>query len=322
MRNNICFLFRTLLYIIILTSAHLRRVLDAVFHELLPLAVLHLGEVCLADGQAVHGTQETGIETVAGTNGADNFFGRNLRNNEVVGFRWSADKYMPGTCSADEYGTEGRDMLAVYLLGVACAEENVEVVGTASDYGTEPAVLLYHRQEFLFLVAVRAAEVDVVVYHRAGIVGGLQDVLHLRAQARADGVVGTEQEVVLGSKLRHVIIRGGKRFFFIKGIVCITIYVQIGQGECCTFIVANLKILRGNAITMHEVHNLMPHPVVAGISHELARHTASAHRHHTVECTATWHCGKGDVFALASILFVEENIHYGLSKPYNSCTHI
>ena len=318
MRNNICFLFRTLLYIIILTPAHLRRVLDAVFYELMPLGVLHLGEVCLADGQAVHGTEETCIETVAGTNGADNFFGRNLGDDEVVSSRWSTYKYMSGTCRADEYGTEGRDMLAVYLLGIACAEENVEIISRASDNGTEPAVLLYHGQEFLFLVAVRATEVDVVVYHRAGIVGGLQDVLHLRAETWADGIVGTEEEIVLLGKLRHTVIRSGKRLFLVEGIVGIAIAVQICQGQCRTLVVANLEILGGYAVAVHEVYYLMPHPVVAGISHELARHTASAHRHHTVEGTATRHCGKGDVFALASILFVEENVHYGLSKPYNS----
>jgi hypothetical protein len=80
--------------------------LDAVFYELLPLGVLHPWEVCLADGQAVHGTQETGIETVAGTNGADNFFGRNLGDDKVVSPRWSTYKYMSGTCRADEDGTE------------------------------------------------------------------------------------------------------------------------------------------------------------------------------------------------------------------------
>ena len=183
---------------------------------------------------------------------------------------------MSGTCCADEYGTEGRYMLVVYLFGVACAEEDVKVVGTASHYGTEAAVLLYHGQQRLFLVAVRAAEVDVVVYHRAGIVGVFEDVLHLWAQTWADRVVGTEQEVVLLGKLRHTVIRGGKRLFLVEGIVGIAIAVQICQGQCCTLVVANLEILGGYAVAVHELYNLMPHPVVAGISHELARHTASA----------------------------------------------
>ena len=124
------------------------------FNEQFPLVVAHVCQVCLAYSLAVHGTQETGIETVAGTNGADYFIGRNLWHDEVICSLWRAYEDMPCSCRTDEYGTERLYVLAVYLLGIACAEEDVKVVGTASDNGTQPAVLLYHGQQFLLLVDV------------------------------------------------------------------------------------------------------------------------------------------------------------------------
>ena len=124
------------IYIIILAPAYLRRISDAVFYEALPLAMIHIRQIFLTYRIVVHSTQESCIETVAGTDGADYFLGRNLRNHEIIGFFWSTYKYMACSCGADEDGTEWRNVLAVYLLGVACTEEYIEVVGAASDNGT------------------------------------------------------------------------------------------------------------------------------------------------------------------------------------------
>ena len=142
------------IYVIVLAPAYLRRISDTVFYEALPLAMIHIRQIFLTYRIVVHSTQESCIETVAGTNGADNFFNRNLRYIKLISSLWCTDEDKTSTCRADEDGTEWRNVLAVYLLGGACTEEYIEVVGAASDNGTESTILLYYREQLLFLVTV------------------------------------------------------------------------------------------------------------------------------------------------------------------------
>lgn len=128
-------------------------------------------ELASCDTFVQQSVQETGVEVVAGTDGAHGLDRGNRYLQSEVGCE---DPDRAVAIGADEVGAERTDVLFVDFRGVGGAKEVTEILGAATDDGAPTAILLEVLQRVGDVGNVRLAEVDVVIEDGSGIVRRLQ----------------------------------------------------------------------------------------------------------------------------------------------------
>ena len=93
---------------IVLALAHLRSEGTSRLYELCPCGFVQRGQVLLCDALTDEGVDETGIEVVASTDGADGWYRRYV---ELEGVAGRADSDAAGSAGADEEGAVVGDVL-------------------------------------------------------------------------------------------------------------------------------------------------------------------------------------------------------------------
>ena len=141
-------------------------------------------ELAWRDALVQQSVQETGIEVVAGTDGAHGLDRGNRYLQSEVGCE---DPDGAVAVGADEVGAERTDVSLVDFRGVGGAKEVPEILGAATDDAAPTAILLEVLQRVGDVGDVRLAEVDVVIKQGARLVSLLQQPTGVWSQDRIDG---------------------------------------------------------------------------------------------------------------------------------------
>ena len=163
--------FPSLVYIVIDALADLLGELLGKDNKLAPGGRGEGRELTWRDALVQQSVQETGIEVVAGTDGAHGLDRGNRYLQCEVGCE---DPDGTVAVGADEVGTERTDVSFVDFRGVGGAKEVTEILGAATDDGAPTAILLEVLQRVGDVGDVRLAEVDVVIKQGASLVCLLQ----------------------------------------------------------------------------------------------------------------------------------------------------
>ena len=174
----------------------------------------------------------------------------------------------------------------IYYARVARSEQHIEVIGAASDDCALLEVLQDERCESLQLIAMVAAEVNVVIDNGASLCGPLQHLHNQGPHASAGCKVGPVEHNVAAFHSRQC--PGGcyVRRLFVEEVAGILVLTQESQTDGTLLALP----LCADAIGTKEVHRLLSDNVCSCIADECTRHSGPPHTDDAVETAATCYC--------------------------------
>ena len=139
---------------------------------------------------------------------------------------WSTDFYHSGSCCADKDRAICLYVLLVYFLRLTSSIHNLKIIGTAPDYTALTEITQYVWHQRLQLMGMTPAEVQVVIHHSSHLVGFFQQLGNHRPCPFAYGIVGTEQQYIVGLKAWRFPAFWRKRRLFVENVIGIALVVQ------------------------------------------------------------------------------------------------
>ena len=255
--------------------------------EALPGFSVETGNVFRHDAFPEEGAGKAGIKAVACSHRADNVV--DWRCLEVVAARRSAYRDLLRSIRANEEGTILADIHIIYNARVARAEHDVEVVRAAANDGALSEVLLNGWRQNLKLIAMAAAEVEVVIDDGICLGCPLQHLCDERTHAVARREIRAEEHDIAALHLGQGTGAGHVRRFLVEDIAGIAVVCKEGEADGTLFTLAYLEVFRANAVAAKERRRLPTHDVCACIADESARHAGATDADDAVETTAAMH---------------------------------
>ena len=282
---------------------------------MLPLLAAEGWQHVFSDAPPDEAACQSGIEVVACAHRAGHVL--HPGHGKAQGVVGQTYCHSTGSAGTDEYRAELPYVPVVDGSGIALAKQHLEVIGTAAHYAAPAAVVLDGGQERLQLVAVAAAEVDIVVDDGSPGRGMAQHVLHQRPHTAARGKIRAVEQHVVSVYLGQCPLLGSLGLLLVEYIRGISVVVQIGQAHRTLHVGTHGTVVCVHMVGAHEVQSLPSHDVGSRVAHEHAGHSCTPHTHYAVETAPA-------VDGSLRLSVAEYDVHDGLAHPYHlAClTHL
>ena len=243
-------------------------------------------------GDAVfhHAIHQTGIEVIAGTDGA-----HRLGGNDGITLAQTLGAQLHGshTLCIDELLAIERDLGIIHLVAVVFLEHHHEVLVTAPHHIGQLQVLQDVGRHLHQVVTVTGTEVHIVVENGATLLGILQKTVHLRTDDGIDGIERAVHHNIVGLHVGIDEVQLVVRMVLIENVVGIVVLIEKGQRDGRLGVWKAVHIVAIHAVLPQELHDGVAHTVVAGLADKGGWHTRTAQRDDAIEHTAARHSTDG-----------------------------
>ena len=207
---------------------------------------------------------ETGIEVIAGADGADGL----RRWYRILFAEPACGTHLGRLCPTgiDEVLRIERNLGAVDAVGIVLAVHNGKVLVGATYDVCQLEVLEDVGRQLDHLVTVGGAVVDVVVEDGATLLGIFEEGLHLRTHHGVDGEVGAEEHHIVGLDIGVGEVQTVVRVVLIEDVFGVVLFVEEGQRQRRLGVWKDADTRGVDTVVGQVLLDVVAHAVVAGLT--------------------------------------------------------